>query len=160
MKKFWVIVLISAFSCTSWAQEETAFPQNEQIFEFSKPKCTDKAFEARAFETIQSYLKQKPEAFSINKRMKALKLKGIKGFEEVSPINFGPKEDYNTANALMMVKINKKIEQEDILLCKQTGTAKNPIYILAHPYFDNIKAYVINLDRNSTNYEDISFIYP
>ena len=160
MKKFWIIVLFCIFSCCAWAQEEIQHDISEQTESFSKPSCTDNSFYKKALEKIQSYLVYKPTDSAKIKRTKILRLKAIKGFEEVPSADFDPKTDFNAANAIVMLKINQKVAPEDILLCKQSGTHKKPIYIVAHPYFDNIKAYIINLDLNSSNYEDISFIYP
>ena len=125
-----------------------------------RPKCDDKAFVDKVMETIESYQAQIEAKSAKQMRQKFLRTKQIKGFEEVSATDFDPKTDYDTANALIMVKINKQIEEKDIVLCKQTGKIKKPVYVLAYPYFDNYKGHIINLDPAIRDYEQISFIYP
>ena len=77
-----------------------------------------------------------------------------------SPQNFMPEQDLNTANALVMIKINDKIAENDIMLCRQNRNVAQPVYLIIYPYADNYRVYVINLDKNSSDYRDVTFIFP
>ncbi len=131
-----------------------------QISDTKAPKCSDPIFYQRVMKAITKYFETENVSSAIGKRKKALKLANIKAFETVSAQNFSPETDFHTANALIMIKINKKVNGDDIILCRQTGEIKKPVYVIAYPYMDNYQVYVINLTQNAIDYEQVSFIYP
>ena len=147
--------IMIAFPCLA---EEMVHASDESIVQ--RPQCSDKLFVDKIMETIETYQSQIKATSAKQMRQKLLRTKQIKNFEEISVADFEPKTDYDTANALIMVKINKQIDEKDIVLCKQTGKTKKPIYVLAYPYFDNFQGHIINLDPAIRDYEQISFIYP
>lgn len=124
------------------------------------PACNDKNFEAQIIEAVKNYFQNQPALSTVSKRKQILKLQSLKNFEAVSTENFSPETDFNTANALIMIKINERVEEKDILLCKQKETKKNAVYVIAYPYMDNIKAHIINLAEKNPDYQAVSFIYP
>lgn len=134
--------------------------QTLDITSFERPKCTASEFQTKALDVMKTYLENMPALSSISQRNKKLKIASLNDFEEVNISDFNVEDNYLTANALLMIKINKKVEEKDILLCKQVNIKKDPVYIIVYPYMDNFKANIINLDENQTDFEAISFIYP
>ena len=81
-------------------------------------------------------------------------------FEKADVKSFSPETDFQTANALIMIKINERVNAEDILLCRQKEAQQRRIYVIAYPYMDNVKAHIINLDENNPDYSAVQFFYP
>lgn len=131
-----------------------------QISDITPPECSSPQLFAKVRERIFQYMDGLTAKSTLAKREKALILANLGNFSEVSVEDFIPKTDYDTANALIMIKINEKIPEKDILLCKQNKSAGEPLYLVIYPYADNYQGYIINLDKNSMDYKDISFIYP
>lgn len=124
------------------------------------PDCDNKNFEAKIIEAAKTYFQNQPALSTVAKRKQILRLQGLQDFEVASSEDFSPETDFNTANALIMIKINEHIEQKDILLCKQKGHIKNAVYVIAYPYMDNVKVHLINLSEKDPDYHAVSFIYP
>lgn len=163
MKKTFVwLFLLFAFN-TVYAQDAQFAHEDEllgNIRPIQMPRCTDKDFEAKITEAAEKYFESRPVFSTVLKRNKSLVLKNLRNFEAVSAKNFLPETDFNTANALVSIKINEHVDEKDILLCRQKENKKAPIYVIAYPYMDNVKAYVINLAKEDSNYQAVSFIYP
>lgn len=132
-----------------------------QLKDITPPACSSPELYAKIRERILAYTDTITAKSTLAKRQKALILANLGGFSNVSVENFKPETDYNTANALIMIKINEKIPEDDIILCRQNQATKGtPMYVVVYPYADNYQGYIINLDKNSIDYKDISFIYP
>ena len=161
MKKLLLVLLCALLPFTIAARaDDFSFNQLGQVKTISKPSCDDALFKSKALETIKAYLSKKPALSIMQKRDKALKLARISDFEEVDVQNIDYRKSYHTAGALMMIKINKHIDEADILVCRQKNEAKNPIDIVVYLYMDNFKADIINLEQNEQDYERVFFIYP
>ena len=109
---------------------------------------------------VEKYIGKINADTTLSKRSKALISANIDGFHQVAAQNFLPEQDLNTANALVMIKINEKIDENDILLCRQNRDIPRPVYLIIYPYADNYRVYVINLDQSSSDYRDVTFIFP
>lgn len=132
-----------------------------QLKDITPPACSSPELYAKIRERILAYTDTITAKSTLAKRQKALILANLGGFSNVSVENFKPETDYNAANALIMIKINEKIPEDDIILCRQNQATKGtPMYVVVYPYADNYRGYIINLDKNSIDYKDISFIYP
>lgn len=131
-----------------------------QIETITAPTCDNQHLYDKVMAKIQEYMAQSPAVSTIAKRHKALILANINNFSNVPVENFSADEDFNTANALIMIKINKKIAEKDLIVCRQQGSSALPIYLIIYPYSDNYIIHIINLDKFSDNYEDISLLYP
>lgn len=149
-------------------QLPTVFPTDEfynasdelvNIQEIVRPNCDTPQLYNKILETIKSYMQSKENSSILVKRKHTLTWARLQDFDEVSATDFSPNDDANTANTLIMLKINQKIKNDDILICKQKNAAILPIYVIVVPYLDNFKGYIINLDSHVTSNE-ISFIYP
>ncbi len=163
MKNGLLILLSCLFALKAFAQANDFALSNEDlghIQTISRPDCDDALFKKKALEVVKDYLESKTALSSIAKRQKALKLKQIDAFENVDVENFRSNEDFLAASALIEIKINKQIDAKDILLCRQKGDFKRPVYIIAYPYMDNFKAHIIGLEKDSSDYEKLFFMYP
>ena len=163
MKKVCFFFLLSLLTFPAYAEDVDFVSDTEQlghIRSIEKPKCSDEDFQAKVINAAKTYMEKANINSTISKRKKTLKLAGFKSFTPVSVKGFTPDDDYHTANALITIKINERVAEEDIILCKQSNVDKNPVYVLVFPYLNNFKGYVINLDEKNPDYDAISFIYP
>ena len=163
MRTFWLFALFFVCAFEANAQSDPFTTQKEelgQVETIRKPECSDKDFERKIRETVNNFFEKSQADSTMAKREKVLKLKKLHDFQAVSAIGFMPETDYATANALISIKINERIKEEDIILCKQDVKKGKAIYVIAHPYLDNFKGYIINLDEKNSDYDALSFIYP
>ena len=167
MKKTLVLLfswLILSNAYAQDTQDNMLFEHNNEFLGNAKtiqmPSCKDKDFEAKIIEAAEKYFENQSSFSTKLKRKKFLTLKNLGDFEVVSAEKFLPETDFNTANALVTIKINEHVEEKDILLCRQKQNNKSPIYVIAFPYMDNVKAYLINLAQENPDYKAVSFIYP
>ena len=128
----------------------------------SKPElsCSSPQLLAKTIEVIEQYTSQTGTANTLAKRQKALISSNIKGFHKIDSADFSPKTDFNTANALIMIKINEKIPENNILICQQDGKHNLPLFLIGYPTNDNYQFYIINLNKNTDNYKEFSFTFP
>ena len=163
MKKIFFLLFFICLALRVNAQDEF-FEQPQDVFgqadTIKMPACNDQDFKAKILQTAEKYFENQPVSSTLEKRKKVLRLKNLKDFETVSVKDFSPETDFNTANALIMIKINENVEEKDILLCRQKEEDKNIVYIIAYPYLDNVKAHLINLAEKNSDYNAVSFIYP
>lgn len=143
-------------------EENPAFENPDEALgkaeEITMPPCNDDKLYQKILGEVRAFLTDDGEISVMTQRRNALIRANIAGFEEVPATNFSPETDNNTANALITLKINKKVKAEDIRLCHQTGEGN--LYVILYPYQDNIKGHIINLNRYDITNEGVSFIYP
>lgn len=125
-----------------------------------KPECSSPELYAKVMQKVAEYLNSINAQSTLAKRNKALISANLDGFHQVSVKNFTPEQDLKTANALVMIKINDKIAENDIMICRQNRDIPRPVYLIVYPYADNYRVYIINLDKNSSDYRDITLIFP
>lgn len=125
-----------------------------------KPECSSPELYAKVMQKVTEYLNSINAQSTLAKRNKALISANLDGFHQVSVKNFTPEQDLKTANALVMIKINDKIAENDIMICRQNRDIPRPVYLIVYPYADNYRVYIINLDKNSSDYRDITLIFP
>ncbi len=161
MKKL-LFVFVCCFHLFPAKAQYTDIPEPElgSIKEIEKPTCDDALFIQKAKAAIKNYLEAQKISSIIAQRKNLLRQLKINHFEQIDAETIDYQKDYFAANALMMIKINKQIDETDILVCKQKSKDKNPIYLIAYPFLDNFKVDVINLIEHDNDYERVSFIYP
>lgn len=130
------------------------------VKELTPPECSSTELYDKVMNIVNDYSQKVKAETILAKRKQALLPASISGFHKVPTQGFNTTTDFNTANALLMIKINEKVLEDDILICEQNGKHNTPLFLIIYPYSDNYKVYVINLDRWSDDYKDISFIYP
>lgn len=123
-----------------------------------RPECSSPLLLEKVLNLAEKQFYQGPTPSTIGQREKVLLMKNIKSFEEISAKGFPPEEDFNVANALITLKINRKIATEDITLCRQVG--RGNLYLIYYPYQDNYKVHIVNLSSPDKQNEGITFIYP
>lgn len=163
MKKIFFLLFFIILSLKANAQDEQFEHAGQNLGEakiIEMPACDNKDFEAKIIKAAETYFENAPISSIVAKRKKFLTLKSLNGFEQTSPEKFSPETDFNTANALITIKINEHVEEKDILLCRQKQSRNPLIYVIAYPYMDNVKAYIINLDEENPDYHAVSLIYP
>lgn len=163
MKKICLCLLLSILTFPVYAEDRDFVADTEQlgnIHSIERPSCSDKDFQDKVIDAAKAYMENASISSTVSKRKKILKLASLRSFVSVSPKGFMPNDDYHTANALITIKINEHISEDDIILCKQSEVNKTPVYVIAFPYLNNFKGYIINLDEKNPEYDAISFIYP
>lgn len=169
-----VLTICISSSCTVvWAIENTEYninalpiidtlvsSNNSEQEEPKILKCEDQKFYEKTLTQIRDYSSSITSTSTLAKRQRALLLANIDGFETVNIKNLTPQTDRNTANALIMLKINKHLKDTDFIVCKQIGNNKVPLYLIGYLETNNYMVHIINLDPYSDNYEKISFTYP
>lgn len=144
------------------AVDEFSRPNEElgQIEEIKRPSCVSAHFQNKVLAVIQDILNKDVDDSTIALRRKHLLLAHLNSFEEVSAAGFSAETDENVADALIMLKINQKIPEKDIVVCRQSSAVEKPLYVMLYPYIDNYKGVVINMNRYTGSREEVSFIYP
>ena len=163
MKKIIFLLFLMGLASNINAQDDSFERSQDALGKadiIKMPACNDKNFEAKILQAAKDYFQNQPTLSTVSKRKQILRLQSLKNFETVSTENFSPETDFNTANALITLKINEHVEEKDILLCKQKEKDKNAVYVIAYPYMDNVKAHIINLAEKNPDYQAVSFIYP
>ncbi|MBE6451615.1 MAG: hypothetical protein E7016_06595 [Alphaproteobacteria bacterium] len=144
-------------SAQSVENEKAELNQNSYV---AVPKCNDANLYEKVLQRVKQYSDISDADSAIVKRQKALLIKNIESFEDVDVKSFNPETDFNTANALISLKINKQLTNDDIVLCKQAKNIKKPLYIIVYPQDKAYVGHIINLEQYSADYEKISFTYP
>ncbi|MBQ8870223.1 MAG: hypothetical protein IJ019_02465 [Alphaproteobacteria bacterium] len=154
---FFLSFYIGNSSAQSVKNEKTELNQNSYV---AVPKCNDANLYEKVLQRVKQYSDISIADSTIVKRQKALMLKNIESFENVDVKSFNPETDFNTADALISLKINKQLTNDDIILCKQAKNIKKPLYIILYPQDRSYVGHIINLEQYSADYEKISFTYP
>lgn len=146
------------------ADSSDAFLDEQESLEEIKPRrqltCDDPLFVKKVAHVVEQYWQSKMAASTIARRKKALILAGVRDFEPVSAVGFSNETDVNTANVLIMMKINYKIPADRIVLCRQKGKHQRPIYVAAYPSGGAYQCQVINVDPKGGDYDNVTFVYP
>ena len=162
-KIIFLFIFFMGLSLQVNAEDDVFTQPNEALGEvkiISMPTCADEAFTKKIIDTAKEHLNHVATFSILSKRAKLLKLKHLHDFEKADVKSFSPETDFQTANALIMIKINERVNAEDILLCRQKEAQQRRIYVIAYPYMDNVKAHIINLDENNPDYSAVQFFYP
>ena len=151
-------VIATFYANIVWSKDNNA--ELDQVLFPKKPKCESQLLLDKVIRRIEDFTYNSYARSTISKRKNALIKANINGFATKNIKTFKPEDDFNTANALMSLKINKQLTDDDIILCKQTGNHKLPLYLLIYPQEKDYMVHIINLDIYSDDYEKISFTYP
>ena len=139
---------------------EMTGPENMEVKASPRPECSDKRLAEKVVETLTAYQKEHPSTMQIDRRRDILLRRNLTSFEEVAVEGFTSKQNFNVANAIIMTKINKGLEDADLRLCKGTGGAgASNVYILLYPVGEGNVAEVINLQSAGGEIRPLSFIF-
>lgn len=143
--------------------EEVAAPieaESIRVKTAPRPECSDEKLAKKVVETLVSYQKEHPSTTQIDRRRDILLRRNLASFEEVAVEGFTSKQDFNVANAIIMNKINKGLEDSDLRLCKGKGIAgASNVYILLYPVGEGNVGEIINLKSAGEDIQNLSFIF-
>ena len=111
-------------------------------------------------EKIEAYQSEHPAAMLIDRRRDILLRRNLSRFGEVKVEGFTAKQDFNVANAIIMTKINRGLNDADLRLCRGLGQGKAAdVYVLVYPVGEGNVADIINFLPEGTGDGILSFIY-
>lgn len=125
-----------------------------------RPECSDPRLIRKIVEKIEAYQSEHPAAMLIDRRRDILLRRNLSRFGEVKVEGFTAKQDFNVANAIIMTKINRGLNDADLRLCRGLGQGKaSDIYVLVYPVGEGNVADIINFLPEGTGDGILSFIY-
>ncbi len=158
---FFISVIIS---CASYANDTSSVVEansdNEPIkkiitYEVKKevlplPTCSDDKLIEKTKEFVRSYYDQNSNDNSVvYRRKKHFVLKSLNDFTKENVANYKTEKSRPISDVIAELKVNEKVIEENILLCKNNSQDKysNNIYLLAYPKGKGYKVFVLNLDK-------------
>ena len=125
-----------------------------------RPECSDPRLAQKIIEKIAAYQAEHPAVMLIDRRQDILLRRNLSRFGEVEVAGFTAKQDFNVANAIIMTKINRGLEDADLRLCRSLGHGKAAnIYILIYPVGEGNVADIINFLPAGKGDGILPFIY-
>lgn len=109
---------------------EIAAPELDAAPEFEvgatpRPECSDPRMTQKIVEKIEAYQSEHPAAMLIDRRRDILLRRNLSRFGEVKVEGFTAKQDFNVANAIIMTKINRGLNDADLRLCRRSRTGQS-----------------------------------
>lgn len=136
MLKHKTLSVISSLMIMTNATAAFSFERDDRL------RCDNPEIIAQVLEHIEAYQQANPANSVVEKRRRGLLLKNLNTFTPENPDGFTNKNDFLTANRLIMLKINDGYKNEDFTLCKSSGDGqKYNIYLLMYPQ-ENAKSKV------------------
>ena len=121
-----------------------------------RPECSDSLLVQKIVEKIEAYQTEHPSTMLIDRRRDILLRRNLSRFDEVKVEGFTAKQDFNVANAVIMTKINRGLNDADLRLCKSLGHGRAAgVYALIYPVGEGNVVDIINFLPG----ENLSFIY-
>lgn len=125
-----------------------------------RPECSDPRLTQKIVEKIEAYQSEHPATMLIDRRCDILLRRNLSRFGEVKVEGFTAKQDFNVANAIIMTKINRGLNDADLRLCRGLGQGKAAdVYVLVYPVGEGNVADIINFLPEGTGDGILSFIY-
>lgn len=125
-----------------------------------RPECSDSLLVQKIVENIGAYQAENPATMLIDRRRDILLRRNLSRFEEVEIKGFSAKQNFNVANAIIMTKINRGLDDEDLRLCRSLGRGKAAdIYVLIYPVGEGNVVDIINFLPEGSDKGILSFIY-
>lgn len=108
------------------------------------PSCQNPVLLERVLAEIKKYQEDNPPQNIKERRKQQLLLKNLNGFIPVDSRVFTSKDEPRTANRLITVKINRGLDDSELVLCKSSGRGeKYNIYLLVYP--DGNEGYIVDI---------------
>lgn len=124
------------------------------------PGCDNEQMIEKVIAKVDAYNQEHPATSIMKKRNQALMLKNLRHFAEIDAADFTSKQNYNVANQILMTKINRRLDDKDLRLCKNTGKGKaSEIYLLIYPWWDNVYVSIINFIPPSGENSDFFIVF-
>lgn len=127
MLKHKTLSIISSLMIMTNATAAFSFERDDRL------RCDNQEIIAQVLEHIEAYQQANPSKSIIEKRRRRLLLKNLTHFDRQNPDGFTDKNDFLTANRLVMLKINEGYRNEDFVVCKSSEEGKDyNIYLLMY----------------------------
>lgn len=165
MKKYipvWVAAALMSFSASAQEIDEEInvvifAPKGESpVLSDKLPQCGNVEMLEQVSAQIREYQAGNPAHSITGRREQALIVKNLKNFEEVSIPDFDHEANYNVGKELVMTKVNYHLEDEDMRLCKNTGS---DIYLLMYPEGNGARVQIINFAPSASSGNEFSIYY-
>ncbi len=146
--RYWSIVLAALLlSSTVRAEDEIGVvifaPKPEETgVRAELPFCDDSRMLNEVATLIREYQQAHPAASIVSRRKQMLLLKNLKWFEEIPVADFDNTSNYEVARELVMTKINYKINESKMRLCR--GNRGSDIYLLMYPEGTGARVQILN----------------
>ncbi len=153
-----LLVVFCSFEALSFDDEinvvifapKTNVANNKNVF----PSCNDAKMLRKVARRIKEYYEANPKKNILEFRKRALTLKNLKNFEEISVDNFDNKENYFVAKELVMSKINYHLKSEEMKLCR--GNKFSKIYFLMYSEGLGVRVQILNFLPSKEDGNDFS----
>ncbi len=111
------------------------------------PSCNQASMLAAVAAEIGEYQQAHPANSIVSRRKQALMIKNLKDFEEIPVANFDNSANYEVARELVMTKVNYRISEENMRLCR----GNSDIYLLIYPEGHGFRVQILNFIPAAAN---------
>lgn len=119
------------------------------------PSCNQASMLAAVAAEIGEYQQAHPANSIVSRRKQALMIKNLKDFEEIPVANFDNSANYEVARELVMTKVNYRISEENMRLCR----GNSDIYLLIYPEGHGFRVQILNFIPAAANGNEFSIFY-
>ena len=119
------------------------------------PSCNQASMLAAVAAEIGEYQQAHPANSIISRRKQALMIKNLKDFEEIPVANFDNSANYEVARELVMTKVNYRISEENLRLCR----GNSDIYLLIYPEGHGFRVQILNFIPAAASGNEFSIFY-
>lgn len=161
--RYWSVVLAALlFSSAVRAEDEIgvvifAPRPEEKAVGAELPSCNDGRMLNEVAALIGEYQQAHPAASIVSRRKQALLLKNLQWFEEIPVADFDNASNYEVARELVMTKINYKIDESEMRLCR--GNRGGDIYLLMYPEGMGTRVQILNFVPAPESGNEFSIYY-
>lgn len=181
MKIFLTLFLCLALTFSCYAEDEIAEPKEDMMATEQTsgsepyqvitrkierevvplPECNDGKLIAATREYIEAFFQKSENKNILFRRRRYFILNSLDKFEKENIANYKTEETRPVSDAVIDLKMNKNVLEENMLLCKNQSKNKFSanIYILVHPIAKGYKVILLNLDDRDYIGEETSFTY-
>lgn len=119
------------------------------------PSCNQASMLAAVAAEIGEYQQAHPANSIVSRRKQALMIKNLKDFEEIPVANFDNSANYEVARELVMTKVNYRISEENMRLCR----GNSDIYLLIYPEGHGFRVQILNFIPAAATGNEFSIFY-
>lgn len=148
------------------AQENEQKPLETIVHKVEKeivpmPTCNDEKLLEETKKFVTAYFKEHDNYNARYRRHKYFVLNNLQGFNEENVGNYKTSETSPISDTIIELKINEKIIEENMRLCKKRlpDNVGTEIYLLLYPVNNGYKVHVLNIEPNGQNRQNNIFTY-
>lgn len=132
----------TTFAAVYQSQDSTGLPTCDNAFLLDNVKAA-----------IVDYYQQNPSKNDLERRQQLLMLRDISHFSQIPSANFSSEQDFNVASKIITLKINERIDADQIRLCKSqsSGLSQN-IYLLIYYQDYEVLVDIVSFAPNHKNF--------